>query len=345
MKQSWKRKFFTISAGQAASLIGSSAVQFALIWWIASETKSPLMMGFAGMAAFVPAAILSPVAGIVADRYNRKYICIAADLFIGIAAAVFALLLWRFEMPIWTALLILLVRSIGNVFHQPSLQALIPQFVPAEELVKAGGWNSLFTSGSFILGPALGAVLYAAFPLPVVLLTDLLGAVVASLMLAVVEIPSVPRQQREKKNVWGELKEGVQVFKTNRELVFLIGTEAFCMLFYMPLSSFYPLMTSDYFGASAWHGSAVEVLYALGMIVSAFLFANVIKVKHHIRISYIGLLGIGIVSGLCGILPASMAAWAFFAVLCGIMGAFGNVHNIPLVAYMQSSIPAKKLWA
>lgn len=59
MKKSWKRKFLTISIGQMASLIGSSAVQFSLIWWIASETGSPIMMGLSGLAAFLPATLLS----------------------------------------------------------------------------------------------------------------------------------------------------------------------------------------------------------------------------------------------------------------------------------------------
>ena len=166
MQQSWKRKFWIISIGQIASLIGSSAVQFALIWWIASETGSAIMMGLSGLVAFLPATLLSPLAGIVADRYHRKYICIFADLFIGVSAAIFSVLLWLFEMPVWTALIILFFRSIGNAFHQPAFQAMIPQFVPAEDLVKIGGWNQLIASGSFLLGPAIGAALYAAFPCP-----------------------------------------------------------------------------------------------------------------------------------------------------------------------------------
>ena len=185
MEQSWKRKFLTISMGQMASLVGSSAVQFSLIWWIASETGSPIMMGLSGLVAFLPATLLSPVAGIVADRYHRKYICILADLFIGFSAVVFALLLWRYDMPVWTALVILFFRSIGNAFHQPAFQAMIPQFVPADKLVQVGGWDQMIASGSFLLGPALGAALYAAFPLPVILLTYLLGAVIASIMLGI----------------------------------------------------------------------------------------------------------------------------------------------------------------
>lgn len=343
MQQSWKRKFWIISIGQIASLIGSSAVQFALIWWIASETGSAIMMGLSGLVAFLPATLLSPLAGIVADRYHRKYICIFADLFIGVSAAIFSVLLWLFEMPVWTALIILFFRSIGNAFHQPAFQAMIPQFVPAEDLVKIGGWNQLIASGSFLLGPAIGAALYAAFSLPVILLTDLLGAIIASVMLAAVQIAPMQRVTRESRNTRKELKEGIEVFRADKALTLLIVVETLCMIFYMPLSSFYPLMTSDYFNATAWHGSVVEILYAAGMMVAAFLFSSVIKVKQHLLFSYIGMLGVGITSAIGGLLPPDMWAWLIFALACGVMGAFGNVHSIPLIAYMQTTIPAEKM--
>ena len=343
MQQSWKRKFWIISIGQIASLIGSSAVQFALIWWIASETGSAIMMGLSGLVAFLPATLLSPLAGIVADRYHRKYICIFADLFIGVSAAIFSVLLWLFEMPVWTALIILFFRSIGNAFHQPAFQAMIPQFVPAEDLVKIGGWNQLIASGSFLLGPAIGAALYAAFSLPVILLTDLLGAIIASVMLAAVQIAPMQRVARESQNTRKELKEGIEVFRADKALTLLIVVETLCMIFYMPLSSFYPLMTSDYVNATAWHGSVVEILYAAGMMVAAFLFSSVIKVKQHLLFSYIGMLGVGITSAIGGLLPPDMWAWLIFALACGVMGAFGNVHSIPLIAYMQTTIPAEKM--
>lgn len=343
MKQSWKRKFLTISIGQMASLIGSAAVQFSLIWWIASETGSPIIMGLSGLVAFLPATLLSPVAGIAADRYHRKYICIFADLFIGFSAMVFAVLLWKYDLPVWTALVILFFRSIGNAFHQPAFQAMIPQFVPADQLLKAGGWEQIISSGSFLLGPALGAALYASFPLPVILLTDLLGAVIASIMLGIVHIAPMEKVVREKRNMRRELKEGIEVFRADKALTLLIATETLCMIFYLPLSSFYPLMTSDYFHASAWHGSAVEVLYAAGMMIAAFLFGNVIKVKRHLLFSYFGMFGVGAVSAIGGALPPEMWAWFVFALLCGVMGAFGNVHSIPLIAYMRETVPAEKM--
>lgn len=113
-EQKWKLPFLLIVIGQSISLIGSSAVQFALIWWITSETNSALLLGLSGMVAYVPVVLFSPAAGVIADRYNRKVICICADLFVGLSAAVFAFLLWLYEMPIWISLLVLLMRAIGN---------------------------------------------------------------------------------------------------------------------------------------------------------------------------------------------------------------------------------------
>ena len=87
----WKKKFFTIAIGQTVSLIGSSAVQFAMIWWMAIETDSPLMMSLAGLVAFLPQLILGPFAGVWIDRRKRKTVVIAADLFVGLVAAAFAI--------------------------------------------------------------------------------------------------------------------------------------------------------------------------------------------------------------------------------------------------------------
>ena len=98
-KNHWKTVFFTVALGQVVSLIGSSAVQFSLIWWLAEQTASPMMLGLSGIVAFLPMTFLSPFAGVMADRYNRKIICITADLTMGFFALVYAVLLSIYNMP------------------------------------------------------------------------------------------------------------------------------------------------------------------------------------------------------------------------------------------------------
>ena len=100
----WKQSFLIVALGQAVSLLGSHGVQFALIWWLAEQTASPLMLGASGLAAYLPMTLLSPVAGIAADRFNRKFICIFSDLAMGFCALMYAVLLRWFDLPVWTVI-------------------------------------------------------------------------------------------------------------------------------------------------------------------------------------------------------------------------------------------------
>lgn len=341
-KNAWKRGFFTLASGQAFSLIGSSAVQFTLIWWLADSTGSALMLSVAGLAAFLPQLILGPFAGVWIDRLKRKRIIICADLFIGLCAAVFAVLFLFMDVPHWVACAVLGLRAVGNVFHTPAISAALPMIVPEQELVRANGWTQFFQSGAFMLGPVLGAALYAALPLPFIMLIDAGGAAVASICTGLVKIPDPKPQRQERQRLLSELKSGVEVILTDKKLSTLMFASTACMLFILPLSSLYPLMSSDHFSATAWHGGLVESLYAGGMMLAAAIVGAKGKIKDKLKTAHFGLFLMGISSLLCGLLPASMVWFWVFAALCAVMGGSGNVYNIPLMAYMQQTIPPEK---
>lgn len=339
----WKSQFIVVALGQAISMLGSHGVQFALIWWLAEKTSSPLMLGISGIVAYLPMSLFSPIAGIAADRYNRKFISIFSDMTMGMIALIYAVLLFFLDLPVWTVIVMLCVRGIGSTFQQPAIQSIIPQLVPKDQLVKTNGWMQLLNSGSFLLGPVIGASLYAIFPMSVVLMSDVVGAILASVALAVVKIPKLEKTENEKQRFVTEIKEGLQVFREDKKLFYIVIAEALCMFFYAPLSSFYPLMTSDYFDLSAMYGSAVELSFAIGMMVSSLLFSSVLKVERKIRVSFIGLLGMGIASVICGVIPPVYIGWFFFAASCICLGAAGNVHTIPLTAYIQETVAPKKM--
>lgn len=339
----WKSQFIVVALGQAISMLGSQGVQFALIWWLAEKTSSPLMLGISGIVAYLPMSLFSPIAGIAADRYNRKFISIFSDMTMGMIALIYAVLLFFLDLPVWTVFVMLCVRGIGSTFQQPAIQSIIPQLVPKDQLVKTNGWMQLLNSGSFLLGPVIGASLYAIFPMSVVLMSDVVGAILASVALAVVKIPKLEKTENEKQRFVTEIKEGLQVFREDKKLFYIVIAEALCMFFYAPLSSFYPLMTSDYFDLSAMYGSAVEMSFAIGMIVSSLLFSSVLKVERKIRVSFIGLLGVGIASVICGVIPPVYIGWFFFAASCMCLGVAENVHTIPLTAYIQETVAPKKM--
>lgn len=337
----WKKYFFTIAAGQAISMIGSSAVQFSLIWWIAQQTNSPIMMGIAGFMAFFPNAIFGAFAGMLADRYNRKWICIISDLSIGIAASIFAFVMHSVTSSIYLAFVLILVRSIGSTFHSPAFQAMTPQYVPKENLLEVGGYQQIIMSGSFILGPVLGAFLYAHFSLPTILITDLIGAIFASVMLMAVPL-KIQKIEREEKHFLLEIKEGIEVFFTDQKLGLIVLADTLAMFFFLPLSSYYPLMTSSYFSLGAYEASIVELFFSLGMLCSAFLISRM-KIKHHIFVAYLGLFGMGLTSLLSGLLPPSYLGWMLFVLICAFMGGSGNFYGIPITVYLQTTVDHEKM--
>nr|WP_217267223.1 MFS transporter [Thermanaeromonas sp. C210] len=185
------------------------------------------------------------------------------DLFIGLIATIFAISFFIWTPPYWSACVVLGVRAIGSVFHMPAIQAVVPMLVPQEELVRANGWSQFLQSGAFIVGPILGAAMYAALPLPIILLSDLVGSVVASISVAVVKIPEIKHGKQTRRDFIGEIKEGIAVYLSDKKLSIVTLFMAVSMVFFMPLASFYPLMTSDYFKATAWHASLAWSIWGL----------------------------------------------------------------------------------
>lgn len=342
-RNQWKRNFLTIAMGQAVSLIGSAAVQFSLIWWLASETASPIMMSIAGVCAFLPQLILGPFAGVWVDRLHRKTVIIAADLFIGLVALVFALFFLSGNPPYWSSCVVLGIRAVGNVFHTPAIQAAVPMLVPQQELVRANGWSQLMQSGAFLLGPVLGAAMYAALPLWIILLSDLAGALVACATVVLVKIPDPEQHTSQRQHLFHEMKEGAAALCQDRKLFIVTAATLLGMVFYAPLSTYYPLMTSDYFRADAWHVSMVNLGYAGGMMLCAISLGKFGALKNKFPVIHMGLLGMGVSSLLCGLLPAEMVWFWVFAVLCTLLGASSNLYNIPYIAYLQETIAPEKM--
>lgn len=177
----WKQKFFAIYTGQFFSLLSSAAVQFGIIWWLTDKTGgSPLLLTLAGLAGFLPQALVGPFAGTITDRYSRKFLMISADMTVALGSLILFLILHFYEANIIFVILILALRSLATAFHMPAMQASIPLLAPEEALTKVAGWGQMVASVSNIVGPAVGMSILSVSSIKWVLLLDILGAVVAS---------------------------------------------------------------------------------------------------------------------------------------------------------------------
>jgi DHA3 family macrolide efflux protein-like MFS transporter len=339
----WKKRFYTIAVGQAVSYIGSSAVQFALIWWLAKETGSALMLSLAGLFAYLPQTLLAPFAGVWIDRLKRKTVMIAADLFTGFVSLAFAVVFFLGSPPYWAACVVLGIRAIGGVFHGPALQAAIPLLVPEEKLITANSVNEFILVGSYMLGPIIGAAMFAALPMEFILLTDLLGAMLACTAVMLVKIPETKHELQGKKHFLLELKEGMIVFLDDKKLFFLTIFSMLVLVFIMPLSSLYPLIISGHFNGTEWHLSIIQVIYGVGMMSGAAVVGGMgNKIKNKLAVSILGLFVFSVTAFFCGILPPTMIGLWIFAGICLVMGAGNNMYNVPFYTYIQETIPNEK---
>lgn len=340
-QKKWKMNYIVLWSGQAISLITSAILQMAIIWYLTDKTGSAMLLSLATLVGFLPQAILGTMIGALVDRWNRKYIMIGADLLIAITGVVMALIATRMELPIWSILVILLIRSIGTAFHSPALNAVTPLLVPEEMLTKCAGYSQSIQSVSYILSPAIAAFVYATWDLNVAILLDVLGAMIACLTVVLIAIPKPAKQELQQGKVWNEVKEGYEIIKTNRQLYVLIWVGAIFCFIYMPVSALFPLMSMNYFGGTTTHASIVEILFAVGMLLGSFILSIWGGFQNRMVSLFVSLLMMGISLIISGLLPWN--GFLFFVICSGVMGFASPFYQGVQVALIQEKIPPEYL--
>lgn len=270
----WRKKFFVIWTGQGISTLTSSIVQMAIIWYITGKTKSAAVLSFATLAGFLPQAVLGMFIGVLIDQHDRKKIMICSDLVMSSACVALAVSgIWG-DIPIWLIFIVLFIRSIGNAFYAPSLQAIMPSILPKDQLTKYAGYSQSFESASMIASPAIAAVLYSMFPLKAILMLDVLGAFFAVCTLAAVDIPEIFREDKEKTNLLAEVKEGYNVMRSVPGMRELLVIGALYAVIYFPIGTLYPLITMSYFNGSVSESGLVETVFKGNRRVHRYIWSR-----------------------------------------------------------------------
>lgn len=163
------KSFLLVVLGQIISLFGNATVRFALPLHLLNVTGSSALFGAVTACAFLPAILLSPVGGMVADRVNKRNIMVLLDF--ATAALVLLCTLLLDLAPLIPLLIVTLMLLYGIAgAYQPAVQASIPALVPPEQYVQANAVVNTVNAFSALLGPVLGGVLYSAWGLAGVLI-------------------------------------------------------------------------------------------------------------------------------------------------------------------------------
>jgi DHA3 family macrolide efflux protein-like MFS transporter len=242
------RSYLAFFSGQQASMLGSSVVQFVIIWWITVETGSALYLSGAMLAGFAPMIVLAPFAGVLVDRISRKMLIAAVDFLQALATVVLIALFSLGWISVWFVLLMLVLRSICQAFHVPAAEAIVPIMVPRDKLSRMNGLSYLLNGVMNLTGPIIGAVLLAFLRIEQALWIDPATFLVAIIPLLLIKIPSV-RQMHEKPSFKRDLIEGLGFVRRKRGLVPLIFTATLLNFLFMPVSTLLSYFVKfDHFG-------------------------------------------------------------------------------------------------
>lgn len=316
----WKKKYRILWAGQGVSIFTSSVIQMALIWYLTEKTSSAAVLTLATFIGFLPQVVLGPFIGVLIDRYNRKRIMILSDSYIALVSASIVIAGFYGEVPVWLIFVVLFLRAIGSAFHNPSLQAVTPSFVPKEELTRYAGYSQGVESVSMLLSPAVAAVLYGILDLSHIILFDIFGALFAMFTLCFVAIPKITSdKEKEKSSVIREAKEGFYIIRKEKGLGSLIVISGLYAVIYFPIGTLFPLICIEYFNGGFVASGIVETIFSIGMLLGAAVLSVIGKKINHMKaISFsIGLYGIGLfISGLLP--PEGLPVFIALAFVMGI---------------------------
>lgn len=216
--------FGVVWAGQVASLFGSNLAGFVLGVWVYQETKSVTAFSLISLFTVLPEIALLPVAGIIVDRFDRRWVMLLGVLGSGLCGVVLAALAIMGQLQLWHIYVLLMVSSAFESVQFPALSASITLLVSRHNLSRANGMVSLGTSIAMVAAPVLAGVFLQAIGLTRVLLINVAAYAFAVLTLCVVRIAR-PEQSSQANITHSFWREAVQIWRYvtgQRELMALL---------------------------------------------------------------------------------------------------------------------------
>lgn len=336
----WMKKFIPIWSAQLFSLLGSSLVQFALVWWITQQTGSAVYLAMATLVAILPEVLLSPFAGALVDRLNRRYVMIAADALIALFTLSLAVLFVLGLVQIWHVFVVMFLRSLGSVFHWPAMQASTSLMVPEKHLARVAGINQALRGSLNIVAPPLGALLMSVLKFYQVISVDVITAIIAITPLLFIRIPQPVRADAgvalTPKVLLQDVVEGFKYMKNWKGLLYLAFLAAMLNFLLAPAGTLMPLMVTQHFKAGVWELSALESSMGIGIVIGGLLLGVWGGFKSKIITSLTGVIGLGLGVLVFGLAPAN----GFWVGIVGmvLLGFMNPIANGPLQAIMQSKV-------
>lgn len=334
----FNRRIVLFLVSQNLSLFGSSVVGYAIIWYITLETSSGVFLMLATLAQMVPHLLISLYSGVWADRYNRKYLIMLSDSFIALATLVLALLFGQGFGSIQALLVVSVIRSLGGGVQGPAVNAIIPQLVEQQHLVRIQGINQSINSALLLLSPAVGGLMLSLFSLTWTFYLDVLTATLAVVVFSFIKVGKLVRDAQPH-SVAKDMRIGLSYTIRHPVLRNLLVCYSFSFFLITPAAILTPLMIERSFGPEVWRLTLNEMVWTLGALVGGILVSLKGSFSNKGKAIAFSLMAFGFCFALLGI---ARPFWVYLVIL-GLGGIFMPVINTAEIVMIQETSDAEKL--
>ncbi|MEE4194446.1 MAG: MFS transporter [Anaerolineae bacterium] len=321
--------FTLVWVGQLISVLASQMTNFALTIWIFEQTESATAMAVLQVCFILPFLLLSPIAGALVDRYDRKLMMAISDFGAVLSTIGILILQATGNLEFWHLYVGAVINGIGNTFQWPAYSAAISTMIPKEQYSRANGMMSLVGAGPGIISPLLAGALLPVLGLTGILTIDVITFFLALIALLIVFIPAPEKTvegQAAKPNLWSE---SVYGFKYILKRPSLLGLQ---LLFFggnlfvgIAFAIFAPMILSRTGNNSAIFGS-VQSFGAIGGVAGGLIMSTWAGFKKKSYGVIFGWMAWGVLFTFLGF-GNTIWIWAPIMVIQSIVGNVINTSN------------------
>ena len=319
------RPFLMYWIGHLISIAGSQMQLWALYWHLRTLSDQPMVISGIGLARFLPVIFLSLVAGVAADRFDRRKMAILTQVALGLVALLLGLTTSWGVVSLWMIFGLVIIQSVAVAFDGPARQALIPSLVPRENLANAYSLTSIASKVGGILGQAICGVVIAFLGLQWAYWINAISylAVIAAL-IAMGDIRTVIEKKAfELRGTFRDIREGIEFIK-NSPIIFSVMFLDFFGTFFSSANTLLPFVARDILHVGPIQYGWLSASQSIGTVIIGLYLSQKTRLLRQGMLISISVAMFGLATILFGV---STSFWLTMLALI-LIGVFDGLSTI-----------------
>jgi len=353
-----KLNLILFSVGKLVSLLGTYIYSFAISLYILKITGSGTSFAFSILLGTIPRVLLSPIAGSIADRVDRKKMIVVLDFLSGIVVLSLLGLSQIYGLKLLFIYATTFILSVISTFFNTTFNASIPRLVFDKNLLKINSYSRAIDSGSSIIGPVLGGLVFGVVSMNLFLFINGISFILSGISEMFIDF-NYNRPKEEDKTisnmsmltVWQDIKEVFTFIKGNKILRVIIPfSVSLNFLMAAILSVVLPYLINNVLCMSSAQYGVIEGTFSVGMLIAAILVGKLPEKEKKLKGMIFGILGMGITIILMGIPGLEVmrsfdvnVIFGLYIVVVFIFSFILLMIDMPLTVVVQRSIPNNML--